>query len=234
MSGPRPSARQQATGALQRIQQLEEAIPEVVTAINQRMNQQQNQISSYAEVVDAIIGMLGADLVKSTIQANRIERQIEQANLQKEKVSKGVEAGRLVPVTEITDQVEDAPGSFVEGVEYDAQGQEIPPGYIFLRIAEIVAETRAMLIGKGPGTEVPTYKVEDGAMVRDENGAPVLSGGRFIVTAVYDIAQKPVETPVAVPTSGDMLPEEAVEVAAEVPSNVIPLPVAETAAPAQA
>lgn len=201
------SVRKQAAGALERVAELEqqmafvhESIPKITLSINRRLEVLQNQISHATEILDAVVSVLGEDVISNAIQANRIQKAIQEAEALKARVTAAVEKGSLVPVDTVTEVKLDENGniiergSFVEGTEFDAQDEELPPGYVFLQMAEIWPDTRKLLSNAKIGTEVPTFKFEKGAIVRDEQGNPVPSGGKFVIRAIYNQAEpKPEE-----------------------------------------
>lgn len=193
------SARKQAGEIITRVTEMEEALPQIINAVNRGIGTLQNQLSHNVEIVDALVAILGEETVNAQIEQNRRDRAIAEGEARKQAVVQAQETGRLVAEETIRAAVP-APnannlqpqdparwtdvGSFVSTIEFDANGDELPGSYRCLSLAGIQKEFSAALEGKQVGFEMPV-PLRDGNQkpILDAAGKPVI--GLIRVVGIY-------------------------------------------------
>ncbi len=203
----RPSARNQAVNALEKVDNLEAKVGEFQTTLSavmramsngltQIQSQAQEQITALSEQIEAVIRILGAPQVATTIDAMRIERVEAVAAQSKANIAVAIAEGKLV-TAEIVDEE-----SIVTGIEYQASGDVVPGGgYAAMKFTEIKPEFRDAMKGQKVGVKVDLA-----------NG-----GGTFLIEQILKIAPvvaaaepAPEATVAAVPET-TVTPETAVQ-----------------------
>lgn len=144
------SAQKNARNALQRVEQLEDTIPKVISSFSQALNQLQQQVTNAVEVLDAAISLLGPEQVQKTVVDARVTRARAEAESQKGQIAELVADGTLLADQVVTDK------SIVVGQETREDGTLIEPGWFQHQFSQIKPEFQKELLGKGPGTEFKT------------------------------------------------------------------------------
>lgn len=130
--------------ALERIDSLESELPRLAMAINEVLTNNAKKISDLALVLDAVVQVLGQDVVDAKLaelQSVRVAKRLADA---RKKLGEAVEAGQLIS-TETVDT-----DSFVVATvakEGDTESIQVP-------YSELKAEIRELLLGVGVGTSV--------------------------------------------------------------------------------
>lgn len=156
--------------ALERIGALEQDLGGLFTAVQNAVGELEKRIVTASEVIDAMVRVLGQDVVEAAVLSAREERAAEAAVKAKEGLDKALEAGQVVPVDKIEDD------SIITGVEYDKDGAEMKPGYVQLSVAGVKPEYKEKMVGQTVGFRFDTA-----------------DGGSFLVTGVYKSVPQPTE-----------------------------------------
>ena len=164
---PKQGLRAAQRNALQRIEELETNLMNVFGAVQQALNGTDQRINALAEILDAVVAELGAEVVNGRVVEGRKARALEQAEKSKAALAEAVEKGQYRAVEVITDK------TLIVGKELDKEGKEVFPGYVQLAYTSIKPEFQEKLLGKGVGASFDT------------------ESGKFEVTGTYE----PVETP---------------------------------------
>lgn len=166
-----PIKRKVPKGALERIDELEKLIPNLLSSINEALLRVDNRVSELADVIEVIGDKIGKEEVLKLLQERREARDMDNAVKAQEALQKAVEAGVAVAVDTVSEK------SLVVGVEYDKDGKAIPPARVQLMFTQIKPEVREKLAGNGPGTKVETP-----------------AGGTFEVLEVYNLVDQAAKT----------------------------------------
>jgi hypothetical protein len=121
------------------------------------------RISELVEVVSAVVRILGADEVATALKAIQSEKAEAEVAQGKAALAAKLEAGELVTGTVVT------PDSVITGVERNADGTDVAPGYVQLEFATVKPEYQTKLLALSVGSKIDT-----------ENGRT------FEVTGVYE------------------------------------------------
>ncbi len=174
---------------------------QVITAINKGMGQLEQSLEEYKEMLNAVIGILGPAQVQAEIANNRkilAERQVAEV---KEGIVGALAAGDIVPAQVTSEK------SFVAGVECNADGTVVPPGWAFVPMSKIEEEFRKQLIGQPVGFKITT-KV----------------GGTFELLEIYEAVEKPVVAEEVAPVEAPAVVEtEPVAAEPTAPDPVVPV-----------
>lgn len=157
------SLRQKTRSALDRIDAVESTINELVSSLNNVIQQLNARLSDTAEKLQALTDVVGPEKVSEAMRALVLAKAEKQAAAAKEALDDAIGKGQLVAATVIGEN------SLVVGREFDKDGNLIPPGRIQLTFGGIKSEFQEQLRGQGFGFTVET---------------PV--GGKFEVLEVYD------------------------------------------------
>lgn len=248
-TAPKPSQRQKARDLSARVDSLEttleemaqEAIPQFMFVTDQRMGVFQNQQSHQAEIIDALVGLIGEDNVLNAIAQNRLSVQVKRAEERRARVLKALEDGKIEPEevirgvkTNEKGEVEDG-GSYIAFVTLDAKGVEIPYSYACVPVGKLVKpEHQLAVAGQKAGFEIEVD-------VADERGQPQ-GKGKMVLLGVYKDKASPVVAVVPdpdgdAPDEDEVPPAEAGDtqpVAEKTATEPTVEPVTETPAPAPA
>lgn len=169
------SQRKQVKSALERIETLEQTLPQITAGINGAFQQVEGKFAELAEILDALVDLTGKEQVDSQLKETRERKAQEAVEEAKAAIAAAVEAGRLQAAASIGGQ------TIVVGKESDKDGNVAAPGRIQLNMAQIKPEFQEKLLGQAPGFsfDLPT-------------------GGKFEVTEAYDFVA-PVESTEAAP-----------------------------------
>ncbi len=162
-----------AKSALERIADLEQALQNILEAINKMFEQQHSRIGAVEQVVEAI----GREVVEYnfqvTIQAIGLDKATQAAETAKANLKKALEDGVIV-VSEIVGEK-----SVICGVETNKDGEVIPPGYLQVTYDSLRPEVKEKAMGQAVGAKVE-----------------LPAGGTYEIQAVYDIVEKSEEAAV--------------------------------------
>lgn len=154
-------------GAMERIDELEKLVPNLITAINEAVSKLDARLNDLSEVVEVIGDKTGREEVVKLLGERREQRDRDNAAKAQEALQKAVEAGVAVAVETVEEK------SLLVGVEYDTEGKPVPPARVQLMFNQIKPEVREKLLGKAPGTKVDTP-----------------SGGTFEVLEIFNIVDQ--------------------------------------------
>lgn len=214
---PKLSNRKQTGKAIERLDELEAAFPQVVLAVNKSIGTLQNQLSHNVEIVNALVSMLGADAVAAQIEQNRLERTIAEGNNRKQMVVKALENGKLVtedivrpaikgPKFDEFDPQDTARwaemGSFVATLDYDGQGTELPGSYRCIRMAGVHEDFAPAFAGKEVGYEHPApLKDGQGQNIMTDKNEPEI--GKVVIVGIYKQVPNPTQAATVKPTASE-------------------------------
>lgn len=168
-------------GIMERLERLEKQTVQIVGAINQSLQLVENRLSTLEEVLDATVGVIGAEQVQALIEQRRKDKAQAQADAEKAAVEAAVEAGTAVPADTI------AESTLIVGTETNAEGEEVFPGRAQLLFSQVREDMKATFLGKKCGESID-----------------LPAGGKFTVTAVYTLVPK------AVPAEAEAAPADPV------------------------
>ncbi len=199
--------------ALDRLDELEKALPQIVAGVNNSIQQLQQQHQTSIEILDAVIEALGQETIHGIMAANRTKRAEQQAEAEKQGVADALAKGQIKVGTEVSEV------SIIVGKEVAADGSIRMPGRIQLPFIRVGDQFKALLKGKKVGESIDL-----------PNGS-----GKFEVVEIYDVVppelQPKAEAAPEVPVveAAPAAPVEAAPVAETVPAEAP----AEAAAPAE-
>lgn len=172
---PKQGVRARERNALERIGALEQDLGSLFTAVQSAVGELEKRIVTASEVLDAMVRVLGQDVVEQAVLAAREERAEEAAKNAKEGLAKALEAGQVV----VADKVED--DSIITGVEFDKDGNPVKPGYVQLSMQSVKPEYKEKMLGQSVEFKFDTSE-----------------GNTFSVTGIYkSIPQENSEAPQA-------------------------------------
>ncbi|NBT57360.1 hypothetical protein EBT16_01105 [bacterium] len=170
------SLRQKTRTALDKIDVIEDTINELVTGMNNVIQQLNGRLADVSEKLDALATLVGPEKFQEVLKANALAKTKAQADAAKKALEQHVASGDLVAATTVGTE------SLVVGREFDKDGNLLEPGRIQLTFSGIKKEFQDQLLGQTAGFTVTT---------------PV--GGKFEVLEIYDFVAK--ETPTVAPSA---------------------------------
>jgi hypothetical protein len=181
----RQSHRKQVKSALERIDVLEETLPQVVAGVNQALNQQGQRMEQLASILEAVVELLGTSTVDAKIKEISDKKTLQNLERAKKALEDALAKGEVVKTDKISEK------SLVVGREVDKDGNPVFPGRVQLAYHSIKTEFQEKLKGNGVGFVVETA-----------------NGSKFEVLEVYDVVEKQTETsaptPVLAETPADL------------------------------
>lgn len=141
-----------AKGAIDRIDDIEATIPNLINAFNQGFASIDQRVGSLTELLEALVEIVGAAEVKAAIEKRRLADAHAQADRARVWLQQELAAGRLEQV----ETVFDSENCVVVGVETSPEGAQLGAGRTQLSVDRIIPEVRAALIGNPVGTRVKT------------------------------------------------------------------------------
>jgi len=177
-TSPKQGVRARERNALERIAALEGDLSGLMTGVQSAITELEKRILGAAEVVDALVRIMGQETVEAAVVAARDERAATQATDAKAGLEKALAAGQVVPSDHVSEN------SIIVGVENDKDGAAIKPGYIQLSMQGVKPEFKEKMLGQAVGFKFDT-----------------VDGNTFTVNAVYEaVPQKTdAEVPVLTP-----------------------------------
>lgn len=158
------SQKKQVKSALERIDQLEQDIPQIVMGVNEAIMGQRQATGELAQVVEALTEIIGSGNVDSKIKEIQERKTLARVEQAKKNLEDGLEKGTVVKADAISDK------SLVVGRETDKDGNVVFPGRAQVTFDQIAPEFQDKLLGQGAGFAVETK-----------------AGGKFEVVEVYDV-----------------------------------------------
>ncbi len=180
-----PLLQKKTKDALDRLDDLEKTLPQIVSGFQQAANQLQQGLNSLTEIMDAVIEHIGGDKITKTMSENRVKKAEAMAENDRKALDQALLDGNVAVAEAVSEK------SIIVGRELLADGSVKVPGYVQAPYIRIAPEFQEKLKGQKAGVsiELPT-------------------GGKFEVTAVYDVVQK-----------ADVPPAPAQTAAPETPVN---------------
>jgi hypothetical protein len=174
--------------ALDRLDELEKALPQIVSGVNNSLSQLNNQLQGMTEIMDVLIENVGQEKVTAALAANRQKRSEDQAAAEKKSVDEALLSGTLENATEISEK------TIVVGREFDKDGVVRIPGRVQVQFSRVSPEFQEKLKGQKPGFsfEIPS------------------TGGKFEVDEIYDVVPPVVPAPAPVAAAPVAAPEAPV------------------------
>jgi hypothetical protein len=161
--------RQAQKPILKRLLDIEADLTGLVDALNKSLTLVEQRLTTLDEVSNAVVSVLGVELVQAAITASHVKKAKADADAQAKALLMAVDKGLVIKSELLTEK------SVIVGRELDKDGNEVPPGRVQMLYGQIKEEFRAALLGKPVGTQIDT---------------PV--GGKFEVVDLYEIQEKPV------------------------------------------
>ena len=194
-SGIGKRADAKATGALARVEAIEQGLEQVVMGCQQSFNLIEQRLQTLEELVTALSRAVGTEQVRDIVTENRRLQQEAAVEAAKAAIARAVEQKQLLAaVLPTADQMDaarqadavengdDTGGSdealtskyLIVGRELDKDGNVIPPGRLQLPFSRLLPEIKTKLAGAGPGTVIDTPNDRKFALdeVYIENPAP--------------------------------------------------------------
>jgi hypothetical protein len=152
MSGNQSTTAAMATNkrnALQRVEEIERVIPNIIGAVNEGLGKLQQQVSALAEIAEAVTEELGTEAINARVVANRKVKDASKTAAEQEAIAKAVAAGELVPAEAI------AESSLMVFTEFDKDGKELEVGSrVQFSFMQLKPEFRAEVLGKKVGEKI--------------------------------------------------------------------------------
>lgn len=190
------SQRKQVRSALERIDLLEVEQARVINDVNQAFNNQSQQFGRLANIVQAMVEILGGDVVDSKIKEMADAKALANLNAAQAALEHGLKTGEVVKADTIGEK------TLVVGREFDNKGEVVFPGRAQLRFGGIRPDFQEKLKGQAAGFKMETD-----------------NGGSFEVLEIYDIVEKAAATAEATadaaPADAALLDGDAVTPSAE-------------------
>lgn len=175
------------SNALERLDQLEKTVGNIVGAVNNSLGQVSQQLSGITEVLDAVVQTLGADTIQKLMAESRAAKAEEQAREEEAALKALVERGDVQAVEKVTEK------SVVVGRETNADGTVRTPGRAQVAFARIDPAFQASFLGQSVGFTLD-----------------LPNGGKFEVLGVYEVVEKSATpAPEALPTAAAETTETA-------------------------
>jgi hypothetical protein len=175
-------AQKNSRNAIQRVEELEKLVPQVISATNNAVQQIQVQLSGAVEILDAVIQALGVETIEKIVTENRTRRADEQNAKTREQIDGLVAQGVLVAGDKVSEQ------SLVVFKEFNKEGVEQVARlqHVFKQLQE---EFKPQLLGAAVGAKVTAA-----------------TGSSFEVLEIYEIVEAKQPAPSAAvvdaPTQG--------------------------------
>lgn len=153
--------------ALERISDLEQRLSVFADNTRQSFEANDKNVTELVEVMSAVVRVLGAEVVAKTLIEIQAEKAKAEAEEGKAALQARVDAGELVSSTVVTEEC------LITGLERNADGTEVAPGYVQLVYAGVKPEYQTKLLALKVGDSIDT-----------ENDR------KFEITGIYVLAQK--------------------------------------------
>lgn len=137
------------SNALERLEQVEKTIPQILGAVNQTVGQVQAQLSSAVEVLDAVVQSLGVENIEKLVSDNRREKATQRMEEEKKQLAALLDAKLILAEDKVTEK------SIIVGVETDKDGTARHPGRMQHGFNMIAPQFRDKLLGQVAGFKLP-------------------------------------------------------------------------------
>lgn len=181
------------SNALDRLDQVEKTLPNLISAINNSLGGMSQQLNSQGKVLEAVMQLLGRESVESTMKEIEERRATETMEAEKKALEELTAAGNLVKVEKVSEK------SIIVGREYQPDGSLRHPGRAQVAFPRVDPQFQPKLKDQGVG------------FVMD-----LPNGGKFEVAEIYEVVQKAEEAAPA-DASAETPPPPAPEAPAPAP-----------------
>lgn len=151
--------------ALDRLDELEKALPNIVAGTNNALQNLQNQHQTVTEILDALIEILGPQNVQNIMAANRQKRAEDQAAAEKKGIEDALAKGQI-KVAEVISEP-----TIIVGEEFNKEGVSNVPGRVQVSFLRVAKDFQDQIRGKGVGVSFDIPQ----------------TGGKFVVKEIYDV-----------------------------------------------
>ena len=133
-----------------RVKDLENAFPEVVSEINKHLD---SRFGPVVQALNAIMDILGRETVAAKIEELRETQARQEMESKKAQLEALIAEGRLAKTDTVGEK------SLIVGQEVTKDGKVVPPGRFQLHFGEIAPKFQEQLLGKTSGAsfEIPDY-----------------------------------------------------------------------------
>lgn len=158
------------SNALDRLDQVEKTLPNLISAINNSLGGLSQQLNSQGKVLEAVMQLLGRETVETTMKEIEDRRVTETMEAEKKALEELLAAGNLAKVEKVTEK------SIIVGREYQPDGSLRHPGRAQVAFPRVDPQFQPKLKDQAAGfvMELP-------------------NGGKFEVVEVFEVVQKPDE-----------------------------------------
>lgn len=170
------------SNALERLDQVEKTIPQLISAINNSLGGLNQTVNAQGEVLEAVVSLLGKDVIEANIADRRLVRATEAMESEKAALEQLKEKGDLAVTEKVTEK------SIIVGREFLADGTLRHPGRAQVAYMRVDPEFQGKLLDQAVG-----YVIE------------LPKGGKFEIVELYEVVEKPDAPPEAAPVA---TPEE--------------------------
>lgn len=160
------------SNALDRLDQVEKTLPNLISAINNSLGGMSQQLNSQGKVLEAVMQLLGRESVEGTMKEIEERRAVETMESEKKALEELLAAGNIAKVEKVTEK------SIIVGREYQPDGTLRHPGRAQVAFPRVDAQFQPKLKDQAVGfvMELP-------------------NGGKFEVVEIFEVVQKPDEVP---------------------------------------
>lgn len=156
------------TNALDRLDQIEKVLPELISGINNSFGGISQQVNAQGEVLEAVVGLLGKETIEAALKENRERKATEVMESEKKALEELKTAGAIAVTEKVTEK------SIIVGREYNPDGTLRHPGRAQVPYSRVDANFKEKLLGQVAGfvLELPNK-------------------GKFEILEVCEVVQKP-------------------------------------------
>jgi hypothetical protein len=169
------------SNALERLDQVEKTVGNIVGAVNNSLGQVSQQLSGITEVLDAVVQTLGAETIQKLMTESRQAKAEAQAQAEEAALKELLAKGDIKATEKISEK------SIVVGRETAKDGTVRIPGRAQVAFARIDPNFQSAFLGQGPGFSLD-----------------LPNGGKFEVLEVFEVVEKadspPADAPAATAT----------------------------------
>lgn len=142
-------AQKNARNAMQRVEALEEVIPNIVSSVSTGMGKVQQQVNQLAEVVEALVSLAGTEAVQKAVMENRKAADVRKVEAEVAQLAKAVETGALKTADAVADNC------VLVFAEYDKEGKPLEVnGRSQFSVGQLQPQFKDELMGKKVGATI--------------------------------------------------------------------------------
>jgi hypothetical protein len=163
----KPGVRAQARAISSEVKELQQLLSRALVGIESRLSQQSTALNRQSRILNALVELIGADVVQETVTRHAKEEAEQRSAAEKGALDEAIADGYVLEATEVTEQ------SLLVGNEVDEKGAPVGTGRQQISFRSIDPASQAELLGKKVGDKVKT---------------PV--GGEFEIVAIYSVDEE--------------------------------------------